>query len=77
MRAQGLAGHIIMHMVENDVFTIVDFTFDGWGKKTHYEYDDKIPETVAKAKDYPIVRVPHFVLEGGAVEVDGSGTLMT
>ena len=62
---------------ENDVLTIVDFAFDGWGKKTPYEFDDKIPEAVSKAKGYPFVRVPDFILEGGAVEVDGAGTLMT
>lgn len=62
---------------ENDVLTIINFAFDGWGKKTPYEYDDKIPVAVAKAKGYPIVTVPDFVLEGGAVELDGAGTLMT
>lgn len=61
---------------ENNVLTIADFAFDGWGKKTPYEYDDKIPLAVAKEKGIPIVSISEFVLEGGSVELDGTGTLM-
>lgn len=55
---------------------IVDFAFDGWGKKAPYHLDNAIPETIAKAKGIPIIKVPSFVLEGGAVELDGAGTMM-
>ncbi|WP_315078161.1 agmatine deiminase family protein [uncultured Clostridium sp.] len=39
---------------ENDVLTIVDFTFDGWRKKTHYEYEDRkiIPINVTSLYQY-------------------------
>lgn len=56
--------------------TIADFGFDGWGKKTPYKNDDKIPQAVAAAKELPVTAIPDFVLEGGAVELDGAGTLM-
>ena len=56
--------------------TIVDFAFDGWGKKAPYQKDNAIPATVAEAKNIPILSVPDMVLEGGAVELDGFGTLM-
>lgn len=61
---------------ENDRLTIVDFAFDGWGEKTPYKNDDFIPKEVANAKQFPIVSIPDFVLEGGAVELDGAGTLL-
>ncbi|NFD77552.1 agmatine deiminase family protein [Clostridium botulinum] len=62
---------------ENDVLTIIDLAFDDWCKKIPYGYDDKISATAAKAKGYPIVRIPNFVLEDGIVEMDKAGTLMT
>lgn len=61
---------------QDNTLTILDFAFDGWGKKTAYENDDAIPEKVAEAKGFPIVSIPDVVLEGGAVELDGAGTLM-
>lgn len=56
--------------------TIIDFGFDGWGKKMDYENDDVIPQVVAKEKDYPIVDVSDFILEGGSVEISEDGTVM-
>lgn len=61
---------------EQDKLLIADFAFDGWGGKTAYHNDDKIPQAVAAQKGIPIVSIPDFVLEGGSVELDGSGTAM-
>lgn len=55
---------------------IADFGFDGWGGKASYKLDDAIPRAVAKAKGIPILSIPGFILEGGSVELDGSGTAM-
>lgn len=55
---------------------IADFAFDGWGGKTPFENDDKIPQVAAAAKDIPLVSIPGFVLEGGSVELDENGTAM-
>lgn len=55
---------------------IADFGFDGWGEKTPYENDDDIPKAAAEAKGIPLVDISDFVLEGGSVELDGSGTAM-
>ncbi len=55
---------------------IADFAFDGWGGKTPYQNDDKIPQEVAEQRGIPIVSIPDFVLEGGSVELDGNGTAM-
>ena len=56
--------------------TIIDFGFDGWGEKAAYLHDNDIPKAVAKDQKMPIVSVPNFILEGGAVELDGAGTMM-
>lgn len=61
---------------KNGKLVIADFAFDGWGEKTPYENDNDVPKAVAKAKDFPLVDVSGFVLEGGSVELDGSGTAM-
>ena len=61
---------------ENGKLCIADFTFDGWGKKTPYENDDKIPQYAAQAKHFPIISIKDFVLEGGSIELDGAGTVM-
>ncbi len=55
---------------------IADFGFNGWGKKTAYQHDNQLPEAVAKSKKLPIIPISKFVLEGGAVELDGHGTAM-
>lgn len=61
---------------DNGKMVIVDFAFDGWGKKMPFENDDKTSSAVAKAKSIPIISVPDFVLEGGSVELDGACTLL-
>ncbi|MBB5182124.1 agmatine deiminase family protein [Catenisphaera adipataccumulans] len=55
---------------------IVDFGFDGWGKKTPYRKDDRIPQTVAKATGIPRIDVSKFVLEGGSVDIAADGTVL-
>lgn len=61
---------------ENHQLVIADFAFDGWGKKTAYQNDDQIPTAVGNQKNITTISIPDFVLEGGAVELDGSGTLL-
>lgn len=56
-----------------------DFKFNAWGKKYDYELDDAIPEMLFNAKlldGYQAQKID-FILEGGAVETDGQGTLLT
>jgi agmatine deiminase len=54
----------------------VSFAFNGWGGKYVLEGDDRVAAAVAERAGVRGFRFP-FVLEGGAVEVDGEGTCLT
>jgi agmatine deiminase len=52
------------------------FQFNGWGGKYQLEGDDIVAEQIAAASGAPLAR-NGFVLEGGALDHDGSGTILT
>jgi len=55
----------------------LDFLYDAWGGKyPPYDLDDGIPARVARALALPRLE-PGFVLEGGSVDGDGAGTVLT
>lgn len=57
-----------------------DFCFNGWGLKFAANYDNQINRTLYKKrifKDCIFRNCKDFVLEGGSIESDGAGTLMT
>jgi agmatine deiminase len=55
---------------------VVDWKYNAWGNKYPHDLDNKIPGLVAKYLDLPVV-VPGIVMEGGAVDFNGKGTLLT
>jgi agmatine deiminase len=52
------------------------FRFNGWGGKYVLEHDDHVAEAIARIAEVP-TRAHPFVLEGGAIDVDGDGTILT
>ena len=64
---------------ENGETKLFDFTFDGWGGKFDASLDNLVNKTLHK-KGYlgltPLESID-FVLEGGSIESDGAGTIMT
>ena len=52
------------------------FRFNGWGGKYELEGDDQVAAQIAAASGAPL-DANSFILEGGAVEHDGLGTLLT
>src|SRR5262245_15769299 len=56
---------------------IVDWGYNAWGNKyPPYDLDDAIPQHVAKMRNLPLFS-PGIVMEGGSVEFNGRGTLLT
>src|SRR5450432_1096508 len=55
---------------------ITDWIFNGWAKYDNWRDDNKIPEFLAKRLKLPRYE-PGIVLEGGSIEVNGVGLLLT
>ncbi len=56
---------------------VVDWKFNAWGDKyPPYDLDDVIPTRIAREYGLPVFH-PGIVLEGGSIEVNGRGTLLT
>ncbi len=60
---------------------IVRFRFNAWAKYPNWQMDDKVPERAAEALRCrllsPRAGGRDFVLEGGGIDVNGRGTLLT
>jgi agmatine/peptidylarginine deiminase len=64
---------------EGDGFRLLDFRFTGWGGKFEASLDDQLIGNLVQTKLFlNSERQPiDFALEGGAIETDGAGTLLT
>lgn len=58
---------------------LLDFTFNGWGLKFAANYDNQSTAALCQAgfASHCQCQVPGFVLEGGSIESDGDGTILT
>ncbi|MCC7260846.1 MAG: agmatine deiminase family protein [Alphaproteobacteria bacterium] len=64
---------------------LLDWKFNAWAKYPNYKHDDKVPAAISKITKLKTVQ-PVFrkaekdirvVLEGGAIDVNGKGTILT
>lgn len=56
---------------------IVDWEYNAWGNKyPPYDLDDDIPTKIGKVFNIPVFH-PGIVMEGGSVEFNGEGTILT
>lgn len=60
---------------------IVHFHFNAWAKYKNWQLDTRVPETAAKVLKRPLFDAQfngkNFIIEGGGIEVNGRGTLLT
>jgi agmatine deiminase len=60
---------------------IVHFHFNAWAKDNYWRKDRKIPETAVRLLGKKLIRAEFgggpFILDGGGIEVNGRGTLLT
>ncbi len=64
---------------EDGVAKLLDFTFDGWGGKFEASLDNGINKALQKKGYFGTTQMEtiDFVLEGGSLESDGAGTILT
>ncbi|MGB4399731.1 MAG: agmatine deiminase family protein [Daejeonella sp.] len=59
----------------------LNFNFNGWAKYKNFQLDKYVPAKVAAALKVPLTQVMYkgkpVILEGGAIDVNGRGTLLT
>lgn len=60
---------------EQGELAITDWNFNGWGERYSYEIDRVVPAKVAARIALPLYKAP-ITIEGGAIEVNGKGTLI-
>lgn len=66
---------------KNGIPHVCDFTFNGWGLKFAADKDNRINRNLYETNTFQknVIFESHkeFVLEGGAIESDGKGTILT
>lgn len=70
-------GPIFVKHRESGSLALHDFHFNNWGGKYgDCQRDDLVPQKIALLLNLPLW-IHDFVLEGGSIEVNGAGTVMT
>ena len=65
---------------EDGKAVVYDFTFNGWGMKFAANHDNQITRKLYQSgifESYGYKNCMDFVLEGGSIESDGEGTILT
>jgi agmatine deiminase len=59
----------------------LNFNFNGWAKYKNYQLDKLVPAKVSDTINIPLTQVMYkgkpVIVEGGAIDVNGKGTLLT
>lgn len=67
---------IFVYDKDNNI-KLMDWGFNGWGKKTPYKKDAQIANRLGKQLEKERIDLNEVVLEGGAFELDGNGTFLS
>lgn len=57
--------------------SMLDFKFNAWAKYSNWKEDNKLPSKIAEFLHFQIRSVDDIVLEGGSIDLNGKGTLIT
>ncbi len=65
--------------LENGDYRLLDFKFDGWGGKFEASADNAVTQALCQQQLFrgTYCNMQNFTLEGGSIESDGQGTLLT
>lgn len=70
-----------VHVKRKKDKAVVHFHFNAWAKYDDWQKDTKVPQTAAKILKRPLFDAKfngkNFIIEGGGIEVNGRGTLLT
>ena len=70
-------GPIFLTRAEEPRLAVVDWDYNAWGGKyPPHDLDDVVPTRVAAELGLPVF-YPRMILEGGSIEVNGAGALLT
>jgi len=74
-------GAIFVTNKNKNEIVALDFEFNAWAKYPDFQHDNKLASIIAKKLNIKSIKPVHknrnVVLEGGAIEVNGSGTMIT
>lgn len=66
---------------ENGKINLIRFNFNGWAKYKNHKYDQKVPSVISKVLNKNLTDAIYkdklVTLEGGAIDTNGEGTLIT
>lgn len=69
--------YVVRERDEKRERAIIDWGYNAWGNKyPPYDLDDVVPQRIAAESGEPIFQ-PGIVMEGGSLDVNGCGTLLT
>jgi agmatine deiminase len=70
-------GPIFVKRLQQPQLAIIDWSYNAWGGKyPPFDLDDAVPTRIAEHLGIPVF-YPKFVMEGGSIDVNGSGSLLT
>ena len=63
----------------NNEYEIINFSFDGWGKKYPAQKDNQLTNQLHKQHAFGSIQLNNhdFILEGGSIDTNGQGTILT
>ena len=70
-------GPIFLTRDSDPRLAVVDWDYNAWGNKyPPFDLDEVVPTRIAEILKLPVF-YPHMILEGGSIDVNGTGALLT